>query len=138
MAARSIREVRTALAEDGTAKTFASGFAEAYLGQALGVLPKAEIDLLVFRLLIETGVINADGSIFAMARALNLTPAKTRNLLFQYQLRCIDEVTADAAVLRGLASARFSVDDRRLAFGIEVSTFSRNNRRASQGRQRLR
>ncbi|MFK3889529.1 hypothetical protein [Sphingomonas sp. NPDC079357] len=67
MVARTIGEVRKALADDRAGKAFASGFAEAYFGQAFGVLPKTEIDLLVFRLLIETGVIDGDGSIFAMA-----------------------------------------------------------------------
>jgi hypothetical protein len=119
MVAKTIGEVRNALADDRAGKAFASGFAEAYFGQAFGVLPRTEIDLPVFRLLIETGVIDGDGSIFAMARALDVTPAKARNLLFQYQLRWIDEAKTDAAVLRTLATSRFSVDKKRLAFGIE-------------------
>ena len=119
MAARNIGEVRAAIAGAGVAGSFATGFAEAYFGQAFGVLPKSEIDLLVFRLLIETNVIDADGSVFAMARALNVTPAKARGLLFQYQLRYLDETAADLAVLASLTSARFSVDERRLSFGIE-------------------
>lgn len=119
MAARNISEVRKAVTAAGAAGVFATGFAEAYFGQAFGVLPKSEIDLLVFRLLIETKVIDPDGSVFAIARALNVTPAKARSLLFQYQLRHIDEAAVDAAVLRSLAAARFSVDDRRLSFGIE-------------------
>lgn len=119
MAARNIAEVRAAVTGAGVAGAFASGFVGAYFGQAFGALPKSEIDLLVFRLLIETKVIDADGPVFAIARALNVTPAKARSLLFQYQLRHIDEAAVDAAVLRSLASARFSVDDRRLSFGIE-------------------
>lgn len=119
MAARNISEVRAAFASAGVSGAFAAGFAEAYFGQAFGVLPKAEIDLLVFRLLIESKVIDPEGSIFAIARALNVTPAKARGLLFQYQLRHLDEQAADLAVLTSLASARFSVDERRLSFGIE-------------------
>lgn len=119
MTARSITELKDALTRNDAAKAFTSGFAEAYFAQAFGVLPKAEIDLLVFRLLIGTGVLNADGSIFEVARALNVTPTRARNLLFQYQLRFIDEAKAESSVLRGLATARFSVDDKRLAFGIE-------------------
>jgi hypothetical protein len=83
------------------------------------VLPKSEIDLLVFRLLIEAGIIDADGSIFAIARALNITPAKARSMLFQFQLRYLDEAAADRAVVASLVAARFSVDERRLSFGIE-------------------
>lgn len=119
MPAKSLNEVREALATSPAGSAFARGFAEAYFSQALGVLPKGELDLLVFRLLIETQIIDPEGSIFAIARALNITPAKARSLLFQYQLRCIDETTVDAAVLKSLAAARFSVDDKRLSFGVE-------------------
>ncbi len=119
MTAKSLVEVRTALDDATVAAGFAKGFADAYFAQALGVLPKTEIDLLVFRLLIEAKVIDPGGSIFAIARALNLTPAKARNLLFQYQLRCIDDAAIDTMVLQTLSTAKFSVDDKRLSFGIE-------------------
>lgn len=69
MAARNISEVRAAFARAGVSGSFAAGFAGAYFGQAFGVLPKAEIDLLVFRLLIESKVIDPEGAIFAIARA---------------------------------------------------------------------
>lgn len=119
MAAKSLVEVRSALCEVAAATAFAKGFADAYFAQALGVLPKTEIDLLVFRLLIDGKVIDPGGSIFEIARALNLTPAKVRNLLFQYQLRCIDDTAIDAMVFQTLGAAKFSVDDKRLSFGIE-------------------
>jgi hypothetical protein len=119
MTAKSLVEVRDALSGTPVATSFAKGFADAYFAQALGVLPKTEIDLLVFRLLIEANVVDPDGSIFAIARALNLTPAKARNLLFQYQLRCIDDTAIDTMVLQMLSTAKFSVDDKRLSFGIE-------------------
>jgi hypothetical protein len=119
LAARTLAEVRTSVAAGATAQSFASGFADAYFAQALGVLPKTEIDLLVFRLLAEEGVIDADGSVFQIARALNITPAKARNLLFQYQLRFIEEAQIEQAVLKLLASARFWVDGTKLNFGVE-------------------
>ena len=119
MPAKSIREVRELIGKGPAAEAFAKGFGESYFAQALGVLPKTELDLLVFRLLIEGGVIDPNGSIFTMARALNVTPAKAKGLLFQYQLRCMDEVEAEKAVLDSMARARFTVDDKRLSFGIE-------------------
>lgn len=119
MAAKSIADVRAAMVSAKTATSFTAGFADAYFGQAFGVLPKAEIDFLVFRLLIEARVIDAAGSIFAIARALNITPTKARSLLFQYQLRYLDELATDRAVVASLESAKFSVDERRLSFGIE-------------------
>lgn len=119
MPAKSIREVRELVGKGAVAEAFAKGFAESYFAQALGVLPKTELDLLVFRLLIEGGVIDPNGSIFGMARALNVTPAKAKNLLFQYQLRWMDELEAEKAILDSLSRARFTVDDKRLSFGIE-------------------
>ena len=119
MGAKNISEVRELVGNGPAGELFAKGFAKSYFSQALGVLPKTEIDLLVFRLLVEGDVIDPDGSIFAIARALNITPGKAKNLLFQYQLRCLDEEEAEKAVLQSLANARFSVDDRRLSFGIE-------------------
>ncbi|MHA3793051.1 hypothetical protein [Sphingomonas sp. YL-JM2C] len=118
MAARSLSEVRTALAGPAGAG-FARDFADAYFAHALGVMSKSEVDLLVFRLLVEGRVIDPAGSIFTIARALNITPAKARNLLFQYQLRHIDEAQADSMVLGILAKTHYSVDAQRLSFGIE-------------------
>lgn len=119
MVAKSIAEVRTALSAGAEAQAFAKGFADIYFGQALGSLPKTEIDLLVFGLLIEQGVIDPDGPVFAIARALNVTPAKARNMLFQYQLRAIDDAQMDALVLGTIAKAKITVDDKRLSLGIE-------------------
>ena len=119
MPVKTITDLRTALAAGPAAERFATGFVDAYFGQAAGVLPKTEIDLLVFKLLIEGGHIDPDGSIYAMARALNVTPSKAKSLLFQYQLRCVDPDTVEEKVLKVLSTTRFSVDDKRLSFGIE-------------------
>lgn len=119
MTAKTIEEVRQAFDNPATAQQFAANFVKGYFAQAMGILPKAEIDLLIFTQLIELNVIAADGSIFDIARALNLTPARSRSLLFQYQLRHIDEARGDEMVAVTLAKTNFSVDDKRLAFGIE-------------------
>lgn len=119
MSATTIGEVREKLAQKTTGAAFSEGFAQVYFGQAMGSLPKSEIDLLVFNLLIDLKVISANGSIFGIARALNITPAKARSLLFQYQLRHVDASLGDQMVATTLASANFSVDDKRLSFGIE-------------------
>lgn len=119
MTAKTIAEVREKLAQKATGAAFSRDFAQVYFGQAMGSLPKTEIDLLIFTLLIDLGVISADGSVFAIARALNITPAKARNLLFRYQLRHIDTPSGDQMVATTLAKTNFSVDDKRLSFGIE-------------------
>jgi hypothetical protein len=52
MSATTIGEVRDKLAQETTAAAFSEGFARVYFGQAMGSLPKSEIDLLVFTLLV--------------------------------------------------------------------------------------
>ena len=84
----------------------AQRFIEAYTATAFGVLPKTEIDLLVFWLLIEAGVIDPNGPIYRTARALNITPAKARGILFQYQLRHVPQDQTDHEVLIALTTAR--------------------------------
>ena len=125
MNAKTIAEVRDKLGQQAVGAVFSKDFAQVYFGQAMGSLPKSEIDLLVFTLLIKLSVISADGSIFAIARALNVTPAKARSLLFQYQLRHVDAPSGDQMVAATLAKSNFSVDDKRLSFGIE-SPLARN------------
>ena len=119
MNAKTIAEVRERLVEQTTSAAFSNGFAQVYFAHSMGSLPKSEIDLLVFSLLIKHKVLCADGSIFAIARALNITPAKARNLLFQYQLRHVDTLRGEQMVAATLVRANFSVDDKRLSFGIE-------------------
>lgn len=119
MHAKTLAEVRDKLEQKAIGVEFSKGFAQVYLAQSMGSLPKSEIDLLVFTLLIDLKVISADGSVFAIARALNITPSKARSLLFQYQLRHVDAQNGDQMVATTLAKANFSVDEKRLSFGVE-------------------
>lgn len=105
--------------DEKIAASFARGFLKAILVPALGVLPKTEIDLLVFSLLVEAGGIDPNGPIFTIARMLNITPAKARSLIFQYQLRHVGEADTDRAVLTTLAKARYWKEGSNLAFGVE-------------------
>ena len=82
-------------------------------------MPKTEVDFLVFRLLIETGVLSRDAPIYELARNLNITPAKARNLLFQFQLRIMSEDDVNDSIIIAVTTAKFSVDGQRLSFGIE-------------------
>lgn len=102
-----------------TAQAFGQAFADSYLATAFGALPKSEVDLLVFGLLIQTGVLQADQPIYDMARSLNITPAKARNLLFQHQLRTLDDDALNRSVLIAVRHGRYSVDQQRLSLGIE-------------------
>lgn len=119
MVASTIDGVRSAVAgNDAAAAAFGKKFIATYAGTAFGVLPKAEIDLLVFGLLIDAAAIDPNGSIFRIARALNITPTKARNLLFSYQLRTVSEDDSDYAVMIALTTARYRKVGESLEFGV--------------------
>jgi hypothetical protein len=119
MVAQSNSDLVAIFAEEQKAAGFGRAFLERFTTPAFGVLPKSEIELLVFTLLIEAGAINPDGPIFTIARGLNITPTKTRSLIFQYQLRHVTEADTDQAVLNTLTSARYWKAGDHLSFGVE-------------------
>jgi hypothetical protein len=102
------------------ATQFARKFLDAYLQPAFGARSKAEIDLLVFDCLVGAGIVDPFGPIYPLARLLNVTPQRARNLVFNWQLRTMP--TGDGLrepLIRALQSTRFSRDGTLLTFGIE-------------------
>ena len=74
----------------------------------------------MFRLLIDAGALSPKSQVYEIARDLNVTPAKARNLLFQWQLREMgkgDVLKND--LIEALMSVRFSKDGDLLSFGVE-------------------
>lgn len=119
MVSQTIEQVRRAFDDPVIAAAFGREFMTQYAATAFGVLPKAEIDLLVFSQLIKAKVIDPNGSIFRIARALNVSPAKAKALLFQYQLRTMTDHDVDHAVMITLTTARYRKEGDNLAFGVE-------------------
>lgn len=119
MGARSRGELLTMMADDGVAAAVGRGLVESYMATAFGALPKSEIDLLVFTLLVQSKVLDPNGAVFAVARTLNVTPAKARSLIFQYQLRHVSEADTDKEVLLALTNARYWKEASNIAFGVE-------------------
>lgn len=119
MVAKNTGELLSLFDDDKRAAAFARSFLRSYLVPALGVLPKTEIDLWVFTFLVEAKAVDPNGSIFTLARSLNITPAKARSLIFQYQLRHVTEADTDKEVLKTIASARYWKEGSNLAFGVE-------------------
>jgi hypothetical protein len=120
MTAASIQDLRVQLADPKIATGFTQAFVARYFSLALGALPKSEVDQLVFDCLVEVGIIDPEGPIFAITRALNVQPAKAKSLLFQHQLRQpLATAELDRKILAALGKARFTVDEQRLAFGVE-------------------
>jgi hypothetical protein len=63
-------------------------------------------------------VIEVDRASYRIARALNITPAKARTLLFQYQLRNISEEDTDHQIMMAITTARYWKDGDKLSFGV--------------------
>lgn len=111
--------IQTAVSKSAAAVKFASTFLDGYLLPAFGTRSKSETDLLVFSALIAAGAIDPDAPVFETARSLNITPARVRNLLLNWQLRSTTVVDLRQAFAKALRRTRFSKDGTLLAFGIE-------------------
>lgn len=118
MVAYNLKNVRDSLLDDKLAARFGRGFINAYAATAFGSLPKTEIDLQVFSLLVELDVIEISRASYRIARALNITPAKARNLLFQYQLRNVSEDETDYQIMLAITTAKYWKDGDKLSFGV--------------------
>ena len=118
MVAYNLKGVRDAFADDKLASAFGRKFIEAYAATAFGSLPKTEIDLQVFSLLVDLKVIETNRAAYRMARALNITPTKAQTLLFQYQLRNISEDDTDHEIMLAITTAKYWKDGDKLSFGV--------------------
>jgi hypothetical protein len=111
-------DIKAALSKSGNAAKFATAFVTAYMSPAFGARSKTEIDLLVFSCLIEAGAIDPKAPEYDVARALNITPARVRNLVMNWQLRSPRGDLSDA-IVEALKKTRFSSDGKLLTFGVE-------------------
>lgn len=105
--------------KDATAAIFAKTFLQSYLAPAFGARSKSEIDLLVFSGLIDAKVFGPDSPIYDIARGLNITPARARTLLMNWQLRTAPAGDMRPAIMAALKKTRFSADGSLMTFGVE-------------------
>jgi hypothetical protein len=113
-------DIKAALSKQGAALKFAGSFVDSYLSPAFGARSKSEIDLLVFSCLIAANAIDADAPIYDIARALNITPARTRTLVMNWQLRTMSaQGDLRQAIVAALKRTHFSKDGTLLTFGVE-------------------
>jgi hypothetical protein len=113
-------DIKAALSKPSNATKFTSAFVAAYLSPAFGARSKGEVDLLVFSSLIEAGAIDPEAQEYDIARALNITPARARALILNWQLRSTPaQSDLRAAIKEALKKTRFSNDGKLLTFGIE-------------------
>jgi hypothetical protein len=74
----------------------------------------------VFGCLAEVGAIDPNAPIYDLARALNITPARTRSLVLNWQLRtAVQQGDLRPAIVDALKKTRFTKDGTLLAFGVE-------------------
>jgi hypothetical protein len=113
-------DIAAALSKPSNAVKFVGAFVGAYTSPAFGAQSKSEIDLLVFTCLIEANAINAEAPIYEISRALNVTPARARSLILNWQLRNTPKNSdLRPAVVAALRTTRFTKDGSMLAFGVE-------------------
>jgi hypothetical protein len=113
-------DIKAALSKSGNAAKFSALFIEGYMSPAFGARSKMEIDLLVFTCMIEARAIDPDAPVYDIARALNMPPARVRNLILNWQLRSTPP-SGDLRdlIVTALKKTRFSGDGKSLAFGVE-------------------
>ncbi|MEY8881639.1 hypothetical protein [Donghicola sp. XS_ASV15] len=58
-----------------------------YTMPAFGVLPKREVDLLIFRTLRDAGVVAQDAALYQVMADLHVSRSKARNLMFDLEIR---------------------------------------------------
>ncbi len=93
----------------------------AYCRPAFGALPKREIDILVFDLLFDAGLIEPSASIYDLMRDLRIQRAKARTLLYDREVRLAEngEAALDAKLRTLLGSAKFVQDGRYFVLEVE-------------------
>lgn len=115
-----VYDVRQALTDPERALAFSKTLVDGYLTPAFGARSKSEIDLLVFQALVAAGAVDPAGPIYDLVRTFNITPAKARGLVLNWQLRAT-ELAQDLTgqLVAALKVTRFAKDGTLLTFGIE-------------------
>ena len=99
---------------------FTKDFLTAFLEPSYGAISKTEIDNQVFTSLVKCGAIDSKSQVYDIARQLNVTPSKARNLLFQYQIRqSKDDNTLRQEISETFRGMRFHKDGDYISFGVE-------------------
>lgn len=78
----------TATAGPSRTKAALDEFLTSFLDPAFGALPKAEVELLVLRLLTQVGAVGERPSVYELVSKLRVTRAKARRLIYDQDLRC--------------------------------------------------
>lgn len=96
-------------------------FLTTYCSPAFGSLPKREVDLLVFDMLRNLGVVKNKASLFDLMTALKVSRAKASSLLLETELRnrADEDTDLDAAIAESLIGTKFGRDGKYFIVEIE-------------------
>lgn len=88
---------------------------------AFAILPQRELDLLLFEVMRDTGLVSESASLYSLMTDLRVSRAKARNMLFDYEIRRQTEGgSLDASVLKAISQPRgFALDGNYIVLGIE-------------------
>jgi len=86
------------VSSEASAKEVLDLILAAYLSPAFGVLTKREIDILIFDALEKIGYIDANPTIYSLIQKLRVTKSKARQLLYERELRRMNDKDLDARV----------------------------------------
>ncbi len=104
-----------------TAKQALETLLLAYARPAFGALPKREIDLLMFKILLDLEIVSKDTSIYQIMRDLRVTRPKARALLYDLEVRKAEAGSEhlDKAIHKRLIEARFHKDTDYFVLDVE-------------------
>jgi hypothetical protein len=101
-------------------RAFGESLLESLRRVPFGSLPKTELDLALFRALIDAGIIRPGMPVFELARRLEITPSRVRGLLYRYRLETQDaDESLAGEITAALTRTRFELSADRIVFGIE-------------------
>ncbi|HAS6731733.1 TPA: hypothetical protein GRI87_24560 [Vibrio parahaemolyticus] len=73
-------------------------FLESYMNPAFGALPKNEVELMVLDILEKIGAVDREPQIYELVSKLKVTRSKSRNLIYERELRRSSEEDLDSKV----------------------------------------
>lgn len=114
-------ETKIEALDPGRAKKALTDFLIQFTTPAFGALPKREVELAVFNLLTELGLVSNDASIYELMTDLRITRSKASTLLFDRDVRHLraDPTRLDAAVQKALTETRFVKDGDYFVLEVE-------------------
>lgn len=96
-------------------------FIEDFMTPAFGSLPKREIDLRVFQMMRELGVIGHEPAIYSLMTDLKITRTKAAQLVFDFEVRRRggNRTELDEDIKKAIAGAKFAKDGNYFVMEIE-------------------